>query len=512
MTGSGVRPENAETPAVLTVDIGTSSTRCIVYDARGRAVEGWESHRPYEVDTTPDGGVTLDADFALGLTSQCIDDVLRALGRRADEIAAVACDTFWHSMLGVDEAGRPVTPVLTWADMRAVDAAGELRRRLDPKAIHETTGAEIHPSYLPAKLVWLHRAMPEVFARARYWMSLGEYFYLRLFHERMVSISMASGTGLLDQHRCVYDGAMLDALPLREDQLSPIRDFSQPAGGLGDDCATRWPALRYVPWYLPIGDGAANNVGSGGFTGRDVVVMIGTSGALRVVREATDFKVPPGLWSYRVDARRIVQGGALSSGGNVWSWITSTLHIGDLETFEGRVGDLAPDSHGLTVLPFLAGERSPHWNPHARSALVGATLGTTDAQIVRAFLEATSYEFGLVFDRLREVVPEVRGIIGSGSGLIHSPAWMQIMTDVLGAPVTTSAAKEATSRGAALLALQAMGEIRALSDVPVPLGRTYRPDPACHQTYRGAMERQQALYQLLIPRESGTEDHGSADR
>jgi gluconokinase len=126
------------------------------------------------------------------------------------------------------------------------------------------------------------------------------------------------------------------------------------------------------------------------------------------------------------------------------------------------------------------------------------TLATTPIDIVRASLESVAYRFGIVFEVLRENLPHMRGIIGSGAGLIHSPAWLQIMTDVLGEPMYVSAVPEASSRGAALLVLEAIGALPDLGAAPAPLGREYQPDAARRKIYRAAMERQRQLYQRLI--------------
>jgi gluconokinase len=316
---------------------------------------------------------------------------------------------------------------------------------------------------------------------------------------------MASGTGLFDQNACTWDQEVLAALPIREEQLSPLADFTDAMAGLERPFATRWPMLEGVPWYLPIGDGAASNIGTGGFHEDTAVVMVGTSGALRVVREVARVDIPPGLWAYRVDRRRFVEGGALSSGGNVFAWLARTLSIPDLFAIEEQVSRQQPDGHGLTVLPFLAGERSPDWNPNATAAFVGATLSTTPADLIQASMEAVAYRFGLVFHILNAAVPGVGSIIGSGAGLIHSPPWMQIMTDVLGRPITASAVPEATSRGAALLALEALGAIGHLSEAPVPLGARFEPRGERTAVYRAAMERQERLNRLLTesPGEKG---------
>jgi gluconokinase len=492
-------------PLILALDVGTSSVRAVIYDARARLVEPFVVRRPYQPETTHDGGVFVDPDQLVDLVVAAIDEILRSLNR---PIAAVACDTFWHSLLGVDAQGAPLTPILTWADTRSTDAARDLRSMLDERAVHARTGAVLYSSYFPAKLLWLSRDQPDVFRRVAYWISFGEYLYLRLFGERRVSISMASGTGIFDQNRCAWDPELLEVLPVREEQLSPIADFDAVMRGLCQPYGARWPALAQVPWYLALGDGAASNVGSGGTSPRWLVAMIGTSGALRVVRADTRVEVPPGLWTYRVDRRRFVQGGALSDGGNVYAWLDRTLRLGSHEAVERAVADIPPDSHGLTVLPFLAGERSPEWNSAARAAFVGIGLDTDAVGIVRASLEAVAYRFGIIDDILRGAIPDTKGIIATGAGLLKSPAWMHIMSDVLGQTLIASTVEEASSRGAALLVLEALGEIPDITAVPVPLGAHYDPNPDHTAIYRAAMKRQQDLYTMLIPPRDSAIDMG----
>ncbi|MGH2442862.1 MAG: gluconokinase, partial [Chloroflexota bacterium] len=426
-----------------------------------------------------------------------IDRICASIGSSATRIVSVACDTFWHSLLGLDERGVPVTPIFTWADTRSSHAAIELSQRLDEDAVHRRTGCGIHSSYWPAKLAWLQKSDRDAFSLARYWVSFGEFAYLQYFRERRVSISMASATGLLDQNLCSWDEEVLENLPIDERQLSPLHDFSDRFEHLREPYAQRWPALAKIPWYLPLGDGASNSIGSGGFADDQAVVMVGTSGAIRVVREEEQVEIPEGIWTYRVDRRRFVQGGALSAGGNVFAWLTQALHLRDIPTLEDELLEMHADAHGLTVLPFLAGERSPYWSPHARAAIFGLTLDTSDDDIVRACLEAISFRFGLVYEILARTVPSVKGIIGSGAGLIHSPAWMQIMSDVLGKPMVASASPEATCRGAALMTLEAMGVIHDIAELDVPLGVRYVPIPHNTKIYRDAMVRQQALYERL---------------
>lgn len=495
---TSVQPRAAQSPVILALDVGTSSARALVYDATGRAVQGLEVHHPYPVQTTPDGGVVIDPAVLLDAVTSVLDEV-SAMLRAGPTIAAVACDTFWHSLIGLDSAGQPLTPVLTWADTRSSGAAQSLRERLDADAVHARTGCVLHSSYWPAKLAWLKEMQPDVFGAAVGWVGFAEFLYATLFGKRAVSISMASGTGILDQAACSWDAELLSVLSVRPDQLSPLVEFTETMQGLLPPYASRWPALASVPWYLPLGDGACNNLGTGGWDARTVVIMIGTSGAIRVVREASEYRKARGIWTYRVDRRRIVQGGALSDGGNAFAWLTQSLRTDAEPGLDAQVAALPPDSHGLTILPFLAGERSPDWNPLAMSAMVGMTLDTRPPDVVRAFLEAVAYRFAAVYTELRAIIPPPRGMIGSGAGLLHSPVWLQIMTDVLGEPMAVSAVPEASSRGAALMVLEALGAIGDPGALPAPIGQTYTPVPAHHEIYARAIERQSRLYEALIP-------------
>jgi gluconokinase len=268
--------------------------------------------------------------------------------------------------------------------------------------------------------------------------------------------------------------------------------------GLPPAWAARWPALADVPWFPAIGDGACSNVGSGCTSPERIALMVGTSGAMRVVVDAPDAPVVPGLWCYRVDRRRPLLGGALSEGGNLFAWMRSTLHVDALPALEDEIAAMAPDGHGLSVLPFLAGERSPGWAAAARGAIVGLTLATQPAHILRAGLEAVAYRFALIHQRLDAVAAPDAVAVASGGALLGSPVWMDIMADVLGRTVVASGEREASSRGAALLALEALGLLPDIAAVPTKLGPVHQPDAARHARYQEAIARQVHLYDLLV--------------
>jgi len=490
-------------PYVLSLDIGSSSVRAIVFDRTGRTVDGGNAHRKHRLQTSPDGKAVSDPDELLGKLFHCIDEVLSRLGDDSRKIAAVGSCTFVSNVLGVNQTGVPVTPLYTYADSRPAEDANTLRAMLDESFIHQQAGTLFHPSYLPARFLWLKRTRPELFGKVARWLSIGEYMTGKLFGQTAVSYSVASWSGLLNRHTLDWDEHLLADLPVSKDRLSPLVDVDSAWKGLKPPFDKRWPALSGIPWYPAVGDGATANLGSGCVSPDRFAITMGTSSAVRVVLRGNIPVVPHGLWSYRVDKDHSLVGGALSEGGCVYEWLTNTLKPDERSSRQQAIAAIPPDSHGLTFLPLLAGERSPGWNGNLRGALLGISLATTPQEILRAAMEGVAYRISLIYQLLEPSLPADTQAIANGGALHNSPAWVQIIADVLGRPVSISLAEEPSARGAAMLALRSLGVVPDLASFPPLLGKTCTPNPAHHAIYQKAIQRQKRLYGFIQQETSG---------
>src|SRR5438132_10526846 len=497
---------------VLALDLGTSSVRAVVYDIRGRLLDSTLSDVPYKVQTTEAGEVASGPDDLFKLIATSIDQALKAARKLNVTILAAGASCYWHSLMGIDRQGRPTTELLTWADTRSAPETRKLRARFDERAYHTRTGCFFHASYWPAKLRWLRGTRPSAFRRTTHWISLGEYLYLQLLGQARVSLSIASGTGLLDVRQCHWDAQALELAGIDSENLSPLQDGTQPLRSLRPAFARRWPELRDIPWFLPQGDGGLANVGAGAVSPRWLCATIGTSGAMRVILERDRITVPWGTFVYRLDRRRFVLGGALSEGGNVVRWFTDSLGLQNKKALKQAASALTPDSHGLTILPFWAGERSPNWRGDARAVIAGLSLGSQPDQMLRAAMEAITYQLVTVASAMRRAVNRPESVIATGGQLSHSPAWTQMLADALNVRVTTSPEREASSRGAALLVLHALGKLPKLWSTTPGRGRSYRPRPALHACYQRAPSRQQHLYELFFPPPTAAAGSGSRTR
>lgn len=458
--------------SVLSVDVGTSGVRAALFDEVGNQIEGAQTVTRRELA----GFAQLDPDALFDEVNRTVGELLAQFGHAPVEATAIS--TFWHSLMGVDKDGAPTTPLLTWADTRAVQAAKELRAEFDEPQIHARTGCRFHPSYWPAKLRWLKTEHPERFKATRQWLGFAEYLCLRLFGKTAASISMASATGLFDQRTCNWAFDFAEALGISKDHLPQIVTNKE---------------------LFVVGDGAANNIGGGCSTKDKIALMIGTSGAMRVAFAGDPpTKLPSSLWSYRASENRVVVGGALSDGGGLLQWLVQSLNIGnDVNKLQRRLAALEPDGHGLTILPFWSGERSTGWSGEVRGGIFGLHQQTTTVEIIRAALESIAYRFALIAEALDEIAPNAK-IVATGNALRSSPVWLQIIADVLGRPVMFGGTPEASIRGAALLALEAVGKIVSLEAVPVSIDEVFEPDMQRHARYREGLERQQELYERLF--------------
>jgi gluconokinase len=421
--------------SVLALDVGSSSVRAQRFDRHGDA-KGKLQQEAY---------VTGDPDEVAAA-------VRRVLA--ADEPDATSC--FAHSLVAVDGNWNALTPILGWRDTRSAGAAEELARRLDAAKVHARTGAFLHPSYWPAKLAWLAATEPEIFRRAAWFVSFADY--LRGAPE--TSLSMASSSGLLDLRTHEWDGELLATLGIDRERLPQIAD---------------------VPVWV---DAACSNAGAG-CTGRDrAALMVGTSGAFRVLYESERPRPKPGLFLYLADERHVVEGGALSDGGNLYDWLERTL-----ADASGSLADRDPRDHGLVFLPFLGGERSTGWNAHARGTIHGLTFSTTPLDVRQAAYEGVAFRFAAIADLL----PGVSEVVATGGALLRDRDWVQIMADALARPVAVSGVPEASLRGAAVLALERLGhEVGQAS-----IAGVVEPRPERAEAYRTAREEQQRLYDAL---------------
>lgn len=436
-----------DTDRVLALDLGTSSVRALVTDGQARPLPDAAARRRVELRVAADGQGDLDADAIVDAISACIDELHEGGHLGGVGLAAVSC--FWHSLLGVDQAGRPVTAVLTWADARATEIAAAQRDRVDAAALHRRTGALPHATYWTAKAPWL---LAQSGTAPHRLMGMSEYLTARLLDDGGASVSMASGTGLLDLNDCDWDAEAVTLAGVTAAQVPPVLPRGW-AGRLGAAARRRWPDLAGARWTPVLGDGAAANLGAGAADAGRVAVTVGTSAAIRMIGGTADAPLERRLWRYRVDHDRVITGSAYSAGGNLHQWARDTLALSDQQDLDAALAEVPPGGHGVTVLPYHAGSRPPLDLPGGSGVIAGLSLATRPVEILAATLEAVGFSLADGYDALCGMLDTPPAVLATGGGL-RASAWLrQTLADVLDRPVRLVREPEASARGAAAASL-----------------------------------------------------------
>jgi gluconokinase len=482
----------ANDAVVVGVDLGTSAVKVLAVTPAGREVASGSEF--YGLETPQPLYVEQDAEAVYRATMRVLAQVTADVRLRGNDIAAIGFSSAMHGLLCVDEAGEPLSQVLTWMDRRSTEISAGWRTDGTAAALYRETGAPMHPMLPIAKLRWLAEHEPDLFRRAHRFVGLKELFIQRWTGEWLIDWGIAGATGMYafgsrtwsDRALALagIDVTRLSTLAPPSTARTKIRAAIAHELGIGEDTAV----------VLASSDGALANIGTGTNSG-DVAVTLGTSGAVRTLNTEPVLDDRCRTFCYPADDTTFVVGGPTSSAGASLDWIFALL-IGELpkEKRFARAAELAAQvdagADGCTVLPFLSGERAPYWDPSLRGSFAGLDLAHDRRAILRASFEGVVFGVYAVYDVLRERLGSAKRLLLSG-GLTKSPLVRQAIADIFAAEAVQPLQAEASALGAALVAAQSRGLIEnaVAAARAIGYGDPVPPNPACAGAYRDAYER-----------------------
>ena len=491
-------------PTILAHDLGTTGNKITLFDAEtGAAVVS--AFEPYATAYPHPAWAEQDpADWRRAVFQGTRQVLAMADGIHPSDIVVVSFSGMMNGALPVDTAGDPLRPAIIWADQRATAEAELLAERCGPEQVYRTTGNRATPSCTAAKLLWIQRRQPEIYAATRYFLQAKDYAAFLLSGAIATDFSDASNTNLFDLETRAWAADMAEAAGLDAAKLPPIYPSTTVIGGVTPEAARLTGLLVGTPVVIGGGDGACATVGAGAVAPGDAYTYVGSSAWMAVVAPRPLFD--PQMRTFNLahlDPALYFPLGAMQAAGGALDWFERLLR-GEAD---GRLyADLAaaasavpPGADGLLFLPYLMGERSPHWDPQARAAFIGLSMAHGRPELARAVLEGVALNLKLILDALCSQglsIPAMR-LIGGGARL---PLWRQILADVLGLPILLpDLLAEATSLGAAIAGGVGVGLYPDFG-VAQRFVRTHaaeRPDPARHAHYAALLPRFQATYRAV---------------
>ncbi len=438
---------------ILAHDLGTTGNKASLFDLEGNLVAS--AYAPYATDYPRPGWAEQDpADWWRAVCGST-QEMLLASGRQATDIAAIS---FSGEMMGctpVDIDGSPLCTSIIWADQRAEAEAGVLAERVERERVYEITGHRASSNYTAAKVMWLRAHRPEVYARTHKVLQAKDYVAYKLTGIYATDYSDASGTNLFDLRARRWSDEILRAVDLDPDLLPPALPSAAMIGDVTQAAARATGLAVGTPVVIGGGDGACATAGAGVVHPADAYNYIGSSSWISLVSREPLYDPRQRTFTFaHLDPDYLFPTGTMQCAGGSYDWLERLLR-GDEEgrlyaEMEALASGVEPGAQGLVFLPYLIGERSPHWNPRARAAFVGLTMAHGRAEMTRAVLEGVAFNLRIILDAFRDQGAPISALRLIGGGA-RSPLWRQILADVFGLPVLRPRLLvEATSLGAAI--------------------------------------------------------------
>ncbi|ASA26570.1 gluconokinase [Paenibacillus donghaensis] len=483
---------------MIGIDIGTTSTKAVLFERSGRIVtqasQGYPLHQPSPSVAEQDPEQIRQA------VMHTVSTVMSKSAIDPQAVLFIAFSSAMHSVIAVDGQGKPLTACITWADNRSAKYALRLKHELNGHELYLRTGTPIHPMSPITKLMWLREEQPELFSRAVKFISIKEYVIARLFGDYVIDHSIASSTGMFNLEQLDWDPAALKIAGITPDRLSRPVPTTEILQGLLPGLAEELGLLESTPCVVGASDGVLSNLGVGAIRPGVIAATIGTSGAIRTVvdRPITD---PKGrIFCYALTDKHWVIGGPVNNGGMLFRWVRDELAASEVETAK-RLGidpyevltriaeQVPPGSGGLLFHPYLSGERAPLWNPDARGSFFGLTMNHHKEHMIRSVLEGVIFNMYTVLLAMEEQIGRPRQILATG-GFARSSLWRQMMADIFDQEVVVPESFESSCLGAVVLGLYATGHTDSLDIVFEMIGSTHQHEP---------IEAHAKVYKRLLP-------------
>jgi xylulokinase len=461
----------ADKPTLVGLDVGTTGVKGVAINPDGEVVG--KAEEGYPLSTPQAGWAEQDPEDWWRASRAALDSL-------GGEPLAIGLSGQMHGLVCLDEQDRVLRPAILWNDQRTATECAEIEERVGRARLIELTGNRALTGFTAPKLIWLRRHEPDVYARIRHILLPKDYVRLRLTGKRAIDAADASGTLLFDVARRRWSDQVVDALGIPFEWLPPVHESTEIAGA---------------------GDQQAAAVGVGAIQPGVLSVVLGTSGVVlaSLPEYAHDPEARVHAFCHAVPETWEAMGVMLNAAGSLRWFREALAPAASYEELTAEAELSSPGADGLTFLPYLQGERTPHADPSARAVFEGLTLGHGRGTLVRGVLEGVAFGLRDSLELLRELGVEPRVARASGGGA-RSRIWLEIVASVLGLPLELTVVEEGSAYGAALLGGVATGvftDAREAVAACVRVRDTIEPNPDWAARYEEGYARFRALYPAI---------------
>lgn len=497
---------------MLGIDIGTTSTKAVLFSEQGEVIQHENIGYPLY---TPD--ISTAEQNPEEIFSAVLQSIANIMNNHSDKnLSFISFSSAMHSVIAMDEDHLPLTPVITWADNRSEAWARKIKDELNGHEVYKRTGTPIHPMSPLSKIAWIVNERPEIASKTKKYIGIKEYIFKKLFDEYVVDYSLASCMGMMNLKTLDWDEEALAIAGVTPAQLSKLVPTTKMFKNCNPKLAKQMGIDPQTPFVIGASDGVLSNLGVNAIRKGEIAITIGTSGAIRTIIDNPQTDEKGRIFCYALTENHWVIGGPVNNGGMVLRWIRDEFASSEIETAK-RLGidpyevltkiaeRVRPGADGLLFHPYLAGERAPLWNPDVRGSFFGLTMSHKKEHMIRAALEGVIYNLYTVYLALVECMDGPVTRIQATGGFARSEIWRQMMSDIFESEVVIPESYESSCLGACILGLYATGKIDSFEAVSEMVGDTYK-----HTPQEAAVKEYRQLLPIFIHLSRTLEDDYSA--
>jgi gluconokinase len=436
--------------SVLAIDIGTTSTKGLLITNYGVVLAShqvaYPTHypRPHFAEQNP------EEIFA------AVVSVIQTIAAH-HEVTVISFSAAMHSIMAVNGEGKPLSPLIIWADTRSISQSQELEKIGLRQVLYEETGTPVHPMSPLCKLLWWKENLPEMLKRAHKLISIKEYVIFRLTGQFLIDYSIASATGIFNLSTLSWSSTALNQLGISSDKFSdPVpTHFSVE---LTQDQSAFLELKNSVKLIIGASDGCCAQLGSGATQEEDISITVGTSGAVRKMSKTRLIDLQGRVFNYILDPHNFVCGGATNNATAVIHWFAKQFLQKPTTTlieFIDQTKEIQAGSEGLLFLPYVFGERAPIYDAATSGVFLGITVQHSQLHFQKAVAEGICFALKSILETFHVSSHPCRLIVSGG--ITYSPEWLQMLSNVLGKELHVATDHDASAIGAAMIAFRAEG-------------------------------------------------------
>ncbi len=494
---------------LLGIDIGTSACKVVAFSEDGTVVS--QTCAEYPVYYPRPGWAEQDPNEWWNAVCQGVKQLLTKGTVCASDIQGIGIDGQSWSAIPIDKDGQVLHNTPIWMDTRAADICKDLSERVDQEALFDLSGNPLQPSYTLPKILWYKQHRPSVYKNCYKILQSNGFVAYRLTGVLSQDRSQGYGLCCYDMREGQWNEGIASELGADPSLLPDLFPCHQVIGTVTEQAGRETGLLAGTPVVAGGLDAACGTLGAGVVVPGQAQEQGGQAGGMSICldqyradqRLILSNHVVPGLW--------LLQGGTVGGAG-AFQWFEQEFGAQErlrarqnktnaFQELDREAEKISPGSDGMVFLPYMAGERSPIWDPCAQGVYFGVGFSKTRAHFVRATLEGVALALRHNLEVAREIGADVDCLHAMG-GAANSRLWTQIKANVTGKRIVVPSSDTATALGAALLAGVGTGVYADFQEAvrkTVKIRREHRPDPAQTKTYQKAFDTYLALYQALKP-------------